>query len=354
MLAAASITDAQVCEDQLDVVFLLDSTQWVQRSGSGVTTGWDHVKSFVRDMIDQSTVSSSHIRYGIVVYTDGVQQTIPLGQYENKNQMVQAVDRLSYVSGDVVSTAEAMRYAREQMFSSSANRRDAPDVLITIYSGRSLDATQAESQARISDNLGTTTYTISVNDRRDTGEARDITSSGGSFWRLDDTTQLSDYQSDIYQTIFCSDDPSSSTPDNYQREFCDTELDVVFVVDGSETVVTEGLVSWYDVMDFMIGIVDRFKVNTEKMNVGFVRYDEVAENRFYLNTDFTRNGVQKKINDLVHDHRGGVTNTAAGIQLALQDQFTAGRGETEMKRLAVKLLRRLTVNRATQGASASG
>ena len=29
-------------------------------------------------------------------------------------------------------------------------------------------------------------------------------------------------------------------------------------------------------------------------------------------------------------------------------------GETEMKRLAVKLLRRLTVQRATQGASASG
>ena len=98
----------------------------------------------------------------------------------------------------------------------------------------------------------------------------------------------------------------------YASSVCDTELDVVFVVDGSETVVTEGLVSWYDVMDFMIGIVDRFKVNTEKMNVGFVRYDEVAENRFYLNTDFTRNGVQKKINDLVHDHRGGVTNTAAG------------------------------------------
>ena len=120
------------------------------------------------------------------------------------------------------------------MFSSSANRRDAPDVLITIYSGRTLDAAQADSQARISDNLGTNTYTNSVNDRRDTGEVRprDITSSGGFYWHLDDTTGLSDYQAGIYQTIFCSDDPSSSSPDNYQREFCDTEFDVVFVVDG--------------------------------------------------------------------------------------------------------------------------
>lgn len=65
----------------------------------------------------------------------------------------------------------------------------------------------------------------------------------------------------------------------------------------------------------MIDIVDRFTVDQNAINVALVRFDNNAELRFSFDTDYTRIGIQRLINNLVVQYQGGISNTAEGFRM---------------------------------------
>uniref|UniRef100_A0A8C6L7K9 Integrin, alpha 11a n=1 Tax=Nothobranchius furzeri TaxID=105023 RepID=A0A8C6L7K9_NOTFU len=102
----------------------------------------------------------------------------------------------------------------------------------------------------------------------------------------------------------------------FQR--CETFMDIVIVLDGSNSIYP-----WYDVQDFLINILQKFHVGPGQIQVGVVQYGEKVVHEFKLSDYKSVEEVVKRARSI--DQRGGEeTNTALGINIARSEAFKQG------------------------------
>uniref|UniRef100_A0A803TR00 Integrin subunit alpha 1 n=1 Tax=Anolis carolinensis TaxID=28377 RepID=A0A803TR00_ANOCA len=101
---------------------------------------------------------------------------------------------------------------------------------------------------------------------------------------------------------------------------CNTQLDIVIVLDGSNSIYP-----WESVTEFLNSLLQNMNIGPQQTQVGIVQYGENVTHEFNLNTYTTVEEVlvaAKKIGQ-----RGGTrTNTALGIDTARKEAFTEARG----------------------------
>ncbi|XP_013857018.1 integrin alpha-11a isoform X2 [Austrofundulus limnaeus] len=102
----------------------------------------------------------------------------------------------------------------------------------------------------------------------------------------------------------------------FQR--CETFMDIVIVLDGSNSIYP-----WYEVQDFLINILQKFHVGPGQIQVGVVQYGEQVVHEFQLSDYKSVEEVVKRAKSI--DQRGGEeTNTALGINTARSQAFKQG------------------------------
>uniref|UniRef100_A0A3Q4BSD9 VWFA domain-containing protein n=1 Tax=Mola mola TaxID=94237 RepID=A0A3Q4BSD9_MOLML len=99
---------------------------------------------------------------------------------------------------------------------------------------------------------------------------------------------------------------------------CETFMDIVIVLDGSNSIYP-----WYEVQDFLINILHKFYIGPGQTQVGVVQYGTKVVHEFSLGEYQTVEGVVEAARSI--DQRGGEeTRTALGINVARLEAFKRG------------------------------
>ena len=76
-----------------DLVFVLDG------SGSIGSGNFKKIKSFVKDVVNAYTIGTSDTRVGLIKYSTNMQTVFKLNTYDNANDVLKAIDKMSYQGG---------------------------------------------------------------------------------------------------------------------------------------------------------------------------------------------------------------------------------------------------------------
>ncbi|XP_070828481.1 integrin alpha-11 [Chaetodon trifascialis] len=99
---------------------------------------------------------------------------------------------------------------------------------------------------------------------------------------------------------------------------CETFMDIVIVLDGSNSIYP-----WYEVQDFLINILHKFYIGPGQTQVGVIQYGSTVVHEFSLGEYQTVEEVVEAARSI--DQRGGEeTRTALGINVARSEAFKRG------------------------------
>ncbi|XP_029976535.1 cartilage matrix protein isoform X1 [Salarias fasciatus] len=116
-----------------DVVFLIDGSKSVRPEN------FELVKKWINQIIDKLDVSDSKAHVGLVQYSSSVKQEFPLGRYNNKKDLKDAVKKMAYMERGTM-TGQALRYLSDSSFSVAQGARPGvTKVGIVFTDGRSQD-----------------------------------------------------------------------------------------------------------------------------------------------------------------------------------------------------------------------
>ncbi|XP_005933024.1 cartilage matrix protein-like isoform X1 [Haplochromis burtoni] len=116
-----------------DVVFLIDGSKSVRPEN------FELVKKWINQIIDKLDVSESKAHVGLVQYSSTVKPEFPLGRYNNKKDLKEAVKKMDYLERGTM-TGQALRYLVENSFSLGQGARPGvTKVGIVFTDGRSQD-----------------------------------------------------------------------------------------------------------------------------------------------------------------------------------------------------------------------
>ncbi|XP_035762411.1 cartilage matrix protein isoform X2 [Neolamprologus brichardi] len=116
-----------------DVVFLIDGSKSVRPEN------FELVKKWINQIIDKLDVSETKAHVGLVQYSSTVKPEFPLGRYNNKKDLKEAVKKMDYLERGTM-TGQALRYLVENSFSFGQGARPGvTKVGIVFTDGRSQD-----------------------------------------------------------------------------------------------------------------------------------------------------------------------------------------------------------------------
>ncbi|KAE8282059.1 Cartilage matrix protein Matrilin-1 Precursor [Larimichthys crocea] len=116
-----------------DVVFLIDGSKSVRPEN------FELVKKWINQIVDKLDVSDAKAHVGLVQYSSSVRQEFPLGRYNNKKDLKDAVKKMAYMERGTM-TGQALRYLTDNSFSPGQGARPGvAKVGIVFTDGRSQD-----------------------------------------------------------------------------------------------------------------------------------------------------------------------------------------------------------------------
>ncbi|XP_039536802.1 cartilage matrix protein isoform X2 [Pimephales promelas] len=121
------------CSNAADVVFLIDGSKSVRPEN------FELVKKWINLIIDKLDVSETNTHVGLVQYSSSVKQEFPLGRYNNKKALKEAVKKMGYMERGTM-TGQAINFLVDNSFTPSQGARPGvPKVGIVFTDGRSQD-----------------------------------------------------------------------------------------------------------------------------------------------------------------------------------------------------------------------
>ncbi|XP_033831411.1 cartilage matrix protein isoform X3 [Periophthalmus magnuspinnatus] len=135
-----------------DVVFLIDGSKSVRPEN------FELVKKWINQIIDKLDVSDSKAHVALVQYSSAVKQEFPLGRYNNKKDLKDAVKKMAYMERGTM-TGQALRFMTDFSFTQGA-RPGVTKVGIVFTDGRSQD--YIGDAAKKAKELGIKMYAVGV------------------------------------------------------------------------------------------------------------------------------------------------------------------------------------------------
>ena len=122
-------------------MFIIDTSRHIGREN------FERVKNFVKNVIRYFRISPSHVRVGVITYSTWPKDHINLNTYKHLRQVLRAIDRIPYVSGQEY-TNRALYFARRASFSKRFGaRQHVSNVAIVITDGKSNSFAGTRKQA---------------------------------------------------------------------------------------------------------------------------------------------------------------------------------------------------------------
>lgn len=149
----------RTCEDQclhsVDIVFLIDASGSIQKEN------FPTIEDFVRDMIQGLDINGGRSRVGVMTFATATDIHFQLGDYTDTKRMLEALS-LRFTGG-TTNTAEALRVARQNMFTRlNGDRDDALNVIILLTDGKSNNRDDSWEEATATRKAGIHIITIGI------------------------------------------------------------------------------------------------------------------------------------------------------------------------------------------------
>ena len=119
------------------MTFIIDGSGSIEQAGTG---NFNLVKNFVKSVIGGFRIGFDQTHVGAVIFSSSqyVKKVFGLETYYNRPALNRAIDDIRYPSGGTY-TGKAIRLARTQIYTSSEDREDKPNVAIVITDGKAND-----------------------------------------------------------------------------------------------------------------------------------------------------------------------------------------------------------------------
>jgi len=123
------------CPDDLrvDFYFILDSSSSIKERN------FHYIREYVSGLIATMPIGLDKTRVGIITYNSEVVERVRLDQYDDKQELIDAVMAIKY-EGKGTKTNMALEYAvKEGLVASKGDRPDVPNFVLVLTDGRATD-----------------------------------------------------------------------------------------------------------------------------------------------------------------------------------------------------------------------
>ncbi|XP_078580606.1 uncharacterized protein LOC144864418 isoform X3 [Branchiostoma floridae x Branchiostoma japonicum] len=356
----------------LDIVFLLDG------SGSVGSANFDLVKDFTRTLARNFDIAANMTQIGVVQYSDTVNREFGLGDFHNRQDVLNAISAVSYQQGGTL-TGAAIDFVRQTSFTTGdGDRPDVPNMLIVVTDGVSADSVQGPADAARRE--GITTFGVGIGNGIDFGTLLEIAGDSARVLQADNFGALATVAQRLQEVVcdleYCGDPGAPLNGWRYGNFFeggsvewgCNAGfflsgsvgatctngtwdnsvpmciaitttpppttprapvcanfpyggLDLVFLLDGSGSV---GTTNFELVKDFTSEVVLNFNISADTTNVGVVQYSDTVRNEFFLSSYDTKLPLIDAINQI--SYLTGGTLTGFAIDYVRQSSFSRPAG----------------------------
>ncbi|XP_067326315.1 collagen alpha-4(VI) chain-like [Anolis sagrei] len=288
-----------------DIVFLVDS------SASIGLENFQKVKNFLYTLVSSLHISQDQIRIGLAQYSDDIFMEFFLNQYSLKNDILEQIQNLPFRRGSTY-TGAALNSIMEGYFIESAGSRaqeNTPQILILLTDGESNDDVKVPAsklRAR-----GISLYVVGIG-VQDTAELKEIASRPFNkfLFNIDNFDILEELTSSLLQTVCFA-------VESQIKAFTKQYADIVFLVDSSDTM---GSSNSEEVKKFIVQIVEKLDVATDKYQIAFAQYSEEGQVEFLLNTYESKEDVLNHIRRNI-TFKGGPLHTGEALKFLHETYF---------------------------------
>ncbi|KAF4791131.1 hypothetical protein TURU_133491 [Turdus rufiventris] len=307
-----------VVGEKKDVVFLIDGSDGVRR-------GFPLLKTFVQRVVESLDVGRDKVRVAVAQYSNTIQPEFLLDTYEDKADIVSAIQQLKLMGGSPLNTGAALDYLIKNVFTVSSGSRIAegvPQFLILLTADRSQDDVRRPSV--VLKTSGTVPFGIGIGNA-DLTELQTISFLPDFAISVPDFSQLDSVQQAISNRVIrlTKQEIESLAPDLVftSPSPAGVKRDVVFLVDGSRSAAQE----FYLVRDLIGRIVNKLDVGIDTTRISVVQFSEHPHVEFLLNTHSTKDEVQTAINQL-RAKGGRQVNVGEALEFVAKTIFTRPSG----------------------------
>ncbi|MED6293497.1 hypothetical protein CHARACLAT_011203, partial [Characodon lateralis] len=315
-----------------DVVFLIDGSDDSQRR-------FPDIIDFISRLVTDLSIGINRDRVAVVQYSNTAEINFNLSRYVTKDDVLQAVYRLTHKGGYPKNIGAALQYVKDYAFtpeSGSRIQQGAPQILILLSGGRSGD--DIRSSVKMLKEMGVTIVTIGTSDA-DTLELQTISHEPKYALSVTDYEELSTVEQDVWSLlreishhVVHSIDFETKLRDSQETTEFPTETsaaveadlqkaDIVFLLDGSDNMQPNERL----ILEFVIDFVKKLEIGPSKAQVALVQYSTEPTTNFVLNKYSVKEDALNHLS-IVKLKGGDTVNTGRAIDFVKNTVFTASSG----------------------------
>ncbi|XP_043104893.1 collagen alpha-3(VI) chain-like isoform X2 [Puntigrus tetrazona] len=299
---------------QRDIVFVLDGSD-------DTRDAFKQMCHFVQRVVDKLNIGPSRDRVSVVQYSSEPQVHFYLNTHATKQDILNSIESLQHQGGSPLNTGRALDYTKKNIFIASSGSRileGAPQALVLVTGGRSQDDVRAPAAALKKDQI--VTFSIG-NQNADVIQLQAISYTPAHTLTVPQFDDLQTIEQKLVSYVKRIPRQPRRLPQTTTVESQGPKKDIVFVIDGSESVGREFPI----IQEFVRRVVENLNVGENKIRVGVVQYGDSPYADIYLNSHRTKEGVLNGIKEL--RQRGGrQRNLGRTIDFVSREVLASGRG----------------------------
>ncbi|XP_039182233.1 collagen alpha-3(VI) chain isoform X11 [Crotalus tigris] len=310
LLDAPTILTEVVEVNKRDIVFLIDGSTAL---GSAP---FNAIRDFVAKIINRMEIGPDLIQVAVAQYADSVRPEFYFNSFQTKKDIVTNVRKIKPMGGTTLNTGSALRFVKDNFFTSAAGARIDEGVLpmlILITGGVSRDDVVQPTQEIKKNGI----VVLAVGARNaDRTELEKIAYEPSLVFTPTEfrTVALTVIIPDVLSSIRSLPIKILETP---SREVV-IKRDIVFLLDGS---VNVGNTNFPYVRDFLVNLVNSLDVGIDDVRIGLVQFSENPKTEFFLNSFLTKADVLSRLRQL-RLQGGSILNSGAALDFVHSNHFT--------------------------------
>uniref|UniRef100_A0A4W3GCD4 Collagen type VI alpha 6 chain n=1 Tax=Callorhinchus milii TaxID=7868 RepID=A0A4W3GCD4_CALMI len=268
-----------------DIVFVIDG------SGSIQQRDFESMKRFMVALVNNSDVAPDKVRFGAVVYGTTPVVQFQLNQYKTKSDVREAIYGMQREGGSTF-TALALKEAKGLLTTEEGGPRSdrVAQFLIVITDGKATDSVNVPDTSKDIRDEGINIFAVGVAEANEE-ELQTIVGPTGNYFYVQNFETLKSITGDISKVICANTNPECKLQ----------QADIVFLVDGSESIEAE---DFRQMKAFMKKIVNAFEIAPNKVQIGLAQFSTLFRKEFFLKDFSERTSLIAEIEGIVQMNQG--------------------------------------------------
>ncbi|VDI35984.1 Hypothetical predicted protein [Mytilus galloprovincialis] len=330
-----------MCDSPVDIVFVLDT------SASIGPINFAKQINFIHDVVDMLNIGpgTRQSRVAAVSFSSNVVFEFGFTDDQNKVDVLNAVDKINYVSGSSTRTYAGLEYVHKTVFATGNGERPGiANVVVVLTDGNTnpghapitgLEGKQfTQTEASAIRSLPAYVFAIGIGSGVDKTEINGIASTPSdtfsvlvdSYDVLDTSVIKNTVLTRVCEVVPPPAPPAPTKPPQRDDPACfKKKADVFFIVDTSSSLnVFENVKKE---LNFVGDVIDAFDVGSDQVRVGMMTFSNDPEMLFQLDDFKTKEEIAKVLMEMnANDWKGGNTYMDKALRLLMKEGLSTSHG----------------------------